>query len=109
MKSLIEPPLHRPRSCPACRAESRAIVAGRCLRCRTDPAEVPAIEASDAEWIAATRERFNLPWTPAPQPPKTVVPRSPARCGECCQAKWTVVDGHCMACRASRGLDARPC
>lgn len=34
----IEPPLHRPRPCPACREQSWAIVDGRCLRCRTQNA-----------------------------------------------------------------------
>lgn len=29
-----EPPLHRPRPCPACGRESRAILDGRCLACR---------------------------------------------------------------------------
>lgn len=32
--STVEPPLHRPRPCPSCGRESRAIVDGRCLACR---------------------------------------------------------------------------
>lgn len=31
---LVEPPLHRPRPCPSCGRESRAIVDGHCLACR---------------------------------------------------------------------------
>ena len=31
---LIEPPLHRPRPCPACGLNSRAIVKGQCFACR---------------------------------------------------------------------------
>ncbi len=61
MDTLIEPPLHRPRRCPSCRRESRAVVDGRCLRCRTDPALIPAIEAADAERAARTRARFGQP------------------------------------------------
>jgi hypothetical protein len=31
----IEPPMHRPRSCPACTRESRDIRVGRCRVCRS--------------------------------------------------------------------------
>jgi len=30
-----EPPLHHPRACPSCGQESRAVIAGQCLACRT--------------------------------------------------------------------------
>jgi len=39
---MIEPPLHRPRRCSTCGAPSTAIIDGRCLTCRTDPADRPA-------------------------------------------------------------------
>lgn len=45
--TLTEPPMHRPRPA-ACGHLTTDEVNGRCRRCRTDPAVIPAAERADA-------------------------------------------------------------
>lgn len=91
--ALIEPPLHRPRPCPACAAQSWAIVDGRCLRCRTDPADLePAAPARPA-------------WRPTPQVTVERPMPNPGVCAGCGEESWAMAEGHCMACRHRLGMD----
>jgi len=96
--TLIAPPLHHPRRCPNCQAESTAIVDGRCLTCRTPAARRDEARVADLirhAWTADFRQRHHRP-DPVPTPRAVVDPQT---CTACRQAKHTVADGRCLSCR----------
>jgi len=96
--TLIAPPLHPARQCPNCNAESTAIVADRCLTCRTPAAQRQEAATWDVirqAWTVDFQQRHHRPDVP---PVPHVVP-APRNCSTCGQAKHGLADGRCLTCR----------